>query len=212
MNARSDPDAMSLSTSMPAHTIPLPWRGLRWFVFACAGEASLGLIAVALGYVFHQSPLAGLHWRLADVGVGLAATVPPLLFFISMWKFDPAVLRDIRQALEQIVRPVFAPWSISQLALISILAGVGEEMLFRGLVQEKLSAVLGPVSALAVSSLLFGCVHPITWNYALVTTVIGFYLGGLLMATGNLLCPIVTHAAYDFLALVYFLRIRRQES
>jgi membrane protease YdiL (CAAX protease family) len=182
---------------------------LNWFLFACAGEAALGLLAVALGYALHQSPTTRLHWRFADAAIGLAASIPPLLWFVSMWKLEPALLRDIRLVLEQTVRPLFASWSIFQLAVISALAGVGEELLFRGLIQERLSTVIGPVSALVVSSLLFGCAHPITWNYAWVTALIGVYLGGLMMATGNLLCPIVTHAAYDFLALVYFLRIRR---
>ena len=35
--------------------------------------------------------------------------------------------------------------------------------------------------------------------------LIGIYLGWLLAATDNLLVPIVAHAAYDFLALVYLL-------
>jgi len=186
--------------------------GLSWFLLACAAEGSLGLIAVALGYALHQSPLARWHWRVEDAGIGLAAALPPLLFFLSLWKFDVAALRDIRLVLERNVRPLFSSWSIFQLAAISVLAGVGEELLFRGLIQEKLSAVIGPLPALAVASLLFGCVHPITWNYAWVTALIGVYLGGLMMATGNLLCPVVTHAAYDFLALVYFLRIHRAPS
>ena len=37
-------------------------------------------------------------------------------------------------------------------------------------------------------------------------TLIGAYLGFLWFAAGNLLAPITTHAFYDFVAPVYFLR------
>ena len=114
--------------------------------------------------------------------------------------------------MEETVRPLFAHWTLLQLAVISLLAGVGEEWLFRGFIQPALGAMIGPAWSLVATSFLFGCVHPITLNYALVTAGIGLYLGGLMMLTGNLLTPIVTHAAYDFAALVYFLRVYRPAS
>ena len=42
--------------------------------------------------------------------------------------------------------------------------------------------------------------------YAVIATLIGAYLGVLWFAAGNLLAPITTHAFYDFVAPVYFLR------
>jgi len=49
----------------------------------------------------------------------------------------------------------------------------------------------------------------ITWTYALFAAFIGAYLGWLWIWTGNLLTPMITHADYDFVALVYFFRFRR---
>ena len=63
--------------------------------------------------------------------------------------------------------------------------------------------------ALALASLLFAAAHLITWTYALIVAFIGAYLGLLLIWTGNLLTPMITHAVYDFIALVYFLRLYR---
>ena len=63
--------------------------------------------------------------------------------------------------------------------------------------------------ALVMASLLFGAFHLITWTYAIIGAFIGVYLGLLWIWTGNLLTPMITHAVYDFMALVYFLRIRR---
>ena len=43
-------------------------------------------------------------------------------------------------------------------------------------------------------------------RYAVIATLVGAYLGVLWFAAGNLLAPITTHAFYDFVAPVYFLR------
>ena len=184
-------------------------RQHRWFYVACAAEASLVPFAAILGYFFRHPPWGHCRWNGVDLLAGLAAGLPPFFLFLGMLKSKSSVLADVRQAMEETVRPQFAHWSILQLAVISLLAGVGEEWLFRGFIQPALGGMIGPAWSLVVASLLFGCVHPITLNYALVTVGIGLYLGGLMMLTGNLLAPIVTHAAYDFAALVYFLRVYR---
>ena len=66
-----------------------------------------------------------------------------------------------------------------------------------------------PTVGLIGASLLFGLAHLLTTSYAVVTALAGLYLGGLFLATDNLLAPIVTHAVYDFLALVYLVRRHR---
>jgi membrane protease YdiL (CAAX protease family) len=96
------------------------------------------------------------------------------------------------------------------LALVSISAGVGEELLFRGFLQAAIADWTNPWIALAIASLLFGLAHFITPMYAVLATLLGAYLGGLWLACDNLLAPIVTHALYDFLALVYLLRRPRR--
>jgi membrane protease YdiL (CAAX protease family) len=52
---------------------------------------------------------------------------------------------------------------------------------------------------------LFGLLHPITPTYAVLAALMGAYLGGVWLASGNLLVPIVAHALYDFIALAYLL-------
>ena len=89
---------------------------------------------------------------------------------------------------------------------ISILAGFGEEILFRGVIQHALTGVTGWAMALVVTSLLFGVAHIVTVSYFWYASVFGAAAGGLLLITGNLLAPIVTHVIYDFLALVYLVR------
>jgi len=63
--------------------------------------------------------------------------------------------------------------------------------------------------ALVLASVVFGAAHLLTWTYAIIAAFIGAYLGLLWIGTGNLLTPMITHAVYDFAALVYFCRVYR---
>jgi membrane protease YdiL (CAAX protease family) len=89
-------------------------------------------------------------------------------------------------------------------------AGLGEELLFRGLVQAGLARLIsGPAGiwiALLAASLLFGVFHWLSTTYALLAAAAGLYFGWLLIATGSLWPPVVAHALYDFAALWYLLR------
>jgi membrane protease YdiL (CAAX protease family) len=60
---------------------------------------------------------------------------------------------------------------------------------------------MGAWRALAVTSGLFGLLHPITPAYIVMAGLLGAYLGAVWIVTGNLLTVIVAHALYDFLAL-----------
>ena len=124
-----------------------------------------------------------------------------------MLRSSLAPLVRIRRLFDTQLRPLFESWSLIQLAFISALAGIGEELLFRGVIQGALDSIVGPAVALITASFLFGCAHLITVTYAIAATVIGVYLGLIWVLSGNLLVPIVAHAVYDFAALVYLLRI-----
>jgi len=132
-----------------------------------------------------------------------------LVLFWQTLRSQRKPLAQIRGFLENVVRPIFAPWSLLQLAAISLLAGLCEESLFRGVIQAGLASSAGPLPALVLASLLFGLCHFVNRAYAAVAAVIGFHFGLIWQFTGNLLPPITAHALYNFAALVYFLRLRR---
>jgi membrane protease YdiL (CAAX protease family) len=87
---------------------------------------------------------------------------------------------------------------------------LGEELLFRWAIQGGLAAWFdspsGQVLAVVIAAVLFGLCHFLNLAYAAVTFVIGIYFGGLMSWSGTWLAPALTHAAYDFLALVYLTR------
>lgn len=182
-------------------------HGQRWFWLGCSFQAGLGALGAGLlwiqGRPLEQLLNVELRWFL----LGLGAALPLLMFFHRVMTSRGGPFWPIRRVLEEKMRPVMAGWSISQLACISLLAGVGEELLFRGAIQGWASARWGEAAGLALASGLFGAAHSVNRTYAITAAVVGVYLGTLFQVSGGLLSPILTHALYDFLALVWFLRI-----
>lgn len=138
--------------------------------------------------------------------LGILASLPLLVLFFWLLHSSLPAFKRISEFLEDHVRAVFESWAIWQLVVISLLAGVCEEVFFRSVFQGGLARYIGTIPALVVASVVFGCFHLVTKTYAAIATLIGAYLGVVWLATGNLLAPMITHAVYDFVALTYFLR------
>ena len=163
----------------------LAWALSRW-------------LGISLGERLYLTPGAA--------GLGVVAAVPLLLGlrWIVATRLSP-FRRLVSLVVEQL-GPVLASRSAIELALLATLAGLAEEILFRGVVQTGLTSVLPSAGALVVTSAAFGLAHFVTPTYALLAAVAGLYLGTLFLLQGNLLVPIVAHAVYDFVALLYLVR------
>lgn len=184
----------------------------RWFRFTCGFEISLLLLAAIIARLAQRPLFADLHWNFEDALWGINATAPPLAVFVHSLQSDWKPFREIRGALDRTVGQLFRRFSVVQLLVVSALAGISEEVLFRAVAQGGLGESLGRMVALLVASVAFGCVHLLNWSYGCFSFLAGLYLGGLWLATGNLLTPMITHGLYDFLALVYYLRISRRDT
>jgi membrane protease YdiL (CAAX protease family) len=179
------------------------------FLAGCGFEVALLGGAFAWGWIFGCAPFADASFGIRAATIGVAAAIPPFCFFYwTLRSGVPGVVRH-RQMMEEVIRPLLGSWSVVQLAVISLFAGVCEEALFRGAIQGSLTQRMGTWWALILASMAFGAAHLITWTYAIIVVFIGLYLGLLWLWTGNLVAPITAHAVYDFVALVYFLRFYR---
>jgi uncharacterized protein len=179
------------------------------FSTGCLFELALLVCAVLCGWLFHRPGLTDIQWSLKSVLVGIVAAIPPFMFFIWTLNSKLRLCSHHRHLFESLLLPLLGRWSILQLLVISLVAGISEEAFFRGAIQGSLADRIGVMMALVLASVLFGAAHLITWTYAIIAAFKGAYLGLLWIWTGNLLTPIVTHAVYDFAALVYFLRVYR---
>jgi membrane protease YdiL (CAAX protease family) len=106
----------------------------------------------------------------------------------------------------EVLCPALAPCTAVDLVGIAALAGLGEEALFRGVLQGAFTLWWGFGPALAAASLLFGMAHAVTPAYAVLAALMGAYLGWAWYATENLLVPVLIHALYDLAVLLYLLR------
>ena len=184
------------------------WRLAFWM--GAAIEFSLLGLAMALACLMSVPIQDAWHWNAVDFGRGLVATIPMLLLLWWLMHSKFTSLRRIRGFIDHALRPALQGWSVWQLLAISVIAGLSEEFLFRALLQGWLEGAVGPAWALALASAAFGLCHWITPAYALVAALMGLYLGGLWWWSGNLLTPVVAHACYDFVALIWLLRVPRR--
>jgi uncharacterized protein len=85
---------------------------------------------------------------------------------------------------------------------VSLAAGIGEEIVFRGYLQRQLAAITGrPMIAILVQAILFGIGHAYEGPGAVADiVVIGLILGSLAAWRGNIRAAIPVHAALDILA------------
>jgi len=172
-------------------------------------EGGLMLLAILAGWALDLSPLAMVRMSWGAVGLGLAATVPLLLLPPWMVRSHWPPLVRLTRDVENLLIPWFGSLSVFSLALVALAAGLGEELLFRGVLQAQLALAWTGWAAVVTSSVLFGLVHLITPAYAALAALIGAYLGWLTLSSGNLLPSILVHTLYDFVALLYLLQRSR---
>lgn len=176
----------------------------RWFKLGF--EAGLAVLALVLGWILATPVLATFAWSWPDFGLGLLAVLPmEALFWFCLW-CPLAPFQRLRAIVDDLIVPIFRSDTLLDLLLISLAAGIGEEMLFRGFLQAYLTDRLGLWPAVALASIVFGLCHAITPTYLVLGAGMGVYLGLVWVYTGNLLTVIVAHTVYDFIALVLLVR------
>jgi len=162
----------------------------------------MAMLALGLGWFFGL-PVTG--WIRPDVmGVILGLLGVPVLLGILLLcrRFPVGSVGRLMRFMDATVKPFFLQCRPVDLLVVALFAGVGEELLFRGLIQGGLARWWGEWPALAVASVVFGLAHCMTREYAVFATVLGFLLGWLVIVTGDLTAAIVAHAGYDFVALL----------
>jgi uncharacterized protein len=185
------------------------------FAMAVMVEAAIAVLAVMLAWLFRVplgeqvapwgSPLA---WAVAR---GLAVTLPMLAVFWWLMHWNRPTVRQLREQVEWLVGEMFPMANPGQLALVAVLAGVGEELLFRGVIQTKLIDWTNPLAGLVIGSLLFGAAHALSKLYFVLATLIGLCFGWMVLHYNDLVAPMVAHSVYDFVALLYLSNIGRRK-
>lgn len=93
---------------------------------------------------------------------------------------------------------------------LSLAAGVGEEIVFRGYLLPYFDSLVGPAGAVLASTLLFGLGHAYQGAGGIIRTgAVGLLLAGAYLATGSLLAPVLLHVVIDAASgMVAYLALR----
>ena len=174
----------------------------RFLLLAALVQGGVLLLAILGGYLLGLSPAQLVRWSPRDLIGGLLAVLPMLL----VYRFSP----DLRKQATDTLGESLSRCRWYDLVGLAALAGIGEELLFRGVLYEGL-VPFNPWLALIVSSVAFGLLHALSWNYFLTATCIGFSLHALagISEPRNLLAPIIAHSVYDLVAFILLRRERR---
>ena len=206
------------------HDIPLSSEAQRatssnFIAYGILMETSLVPLAWIIGLLSGlwtlEELVAGSHLLLspAHLGLGVLATLPMLVLLVIVLRASGPAFVRMRAFLEETLAPAIRESSLVALLGLSLAAGMGEEWLFRGVLQSGLldwwESAPVPLVILVVA-IAFGVCHWITHLYFLLATITGIYLGWLYWATGSLVEPILAHVLYDFIALLVIARQRTE--
>lgn len=192
---------------MPPDPDPAPPRPAagELLALALAGESLLALLALAWSRVRDLPLRAGAGPWIGHAAAGAASAAA--LAAVNWWilRRAPAVrvVRALRRVFREVLDPLFANVGMREVVVVSLAAGIGEELAFRGALQPEIGLI--------PASLVFGALHTGgrgTLVFGAWAAVMGAALGGLAAATGGLLAPVVAHALYDAAALAW-IRHRR---
>ena len=167
-------------------------------------EGALLPLSLALSW------LLGISLNISPDGLaivfGVLGTLP--MWWLLVWarSLQLSAVKEFFGWVDTNLVPLFRGAKGWQIAAIAVLAGLGEEMLFRGLIQQGLLSWLGPWAGLLLASIAFGVAHWVSRTYMIFACIMGLYLGVLYWSSDNLLVPIIVHALYDYIALRILLR------
>jgi membrane protease YdiL (CAAX protease family) len=189
-------------------SLPTP---ARFFKLAVAFEGGLVLAGLAIGWLMSPPAWELAIWSVRAVLLGLLWSLPLLGTLVFLRQCRGGAVGRLNCTVDVLLVPLFNGLALWHFAVISLLAGVGEELLFRGILQRLLSDWLGELWAIVLTSVVFGLAHLITPLYGLLAALVSAFLGWLFIRYENLAVPMVTHAMYDFVALAYLVRPQKYE-
>lgn len=168
-------------------------------------EGGTVLLALVLGWWAGINPWSDVTWTWPAVSIGLLATAPIFLVY--------GFARDTRTVAIEAIGPALSLCRWYDLIVLAALAGLGEELLFRGVLQPWLSTA-SPWVGFVAANVLFGLVHRVTPTYALIAGGLGMYLSVIAFHVpgGNLLSAIIAHGLYDYIAFLLIVQEYRSRS
>ena len=205
-------DESLMSGMLPADALePERWKmrfllGLRHFAtFSAAGFLTVwlfyrGITRPVPGWADYLQSRQWPSWRTAGLAaLLLLVSVPLVLYLFQINKMLPLpdsfheMEQQANEAIKALLRMDHFGEFLGNLTLIALLPAIGEEIVFRGVVQQQLMRrITNPWSALLVSAAVFSFFH-FQFEGFLPRLLLGFLLGWLYWQTRNFWVPVIAH-------------------
>ena len=140
---------------------------------------------------------------------GLVAAFFIVLFLHSSWiltfrivEFQPEIFKTL-----SFINDVPALQAWSAIIGISMVAGICEEIGYRGYLQKPLEQKYGPIVAISISSIIFIVIHlHQAWLVSILVPAffVSFMIGYLAYATNSLIPGIIAHVTFDIINVSYW--------
>jgi hypothetical protein len=170
-------------------------------------EGGMFVAALVIGLLAGVPLWEGASVGWSSVSMGMAAGLALLAAAATITESNLPFAVQMRRDIDRLLI-LFRGATLADFLVISILAGLGEEALFRGLLQTGLAGVLGVPLAIGLAAIAFGFAHFISNAYVMFAAVLGVFFGMLQAWSGNIVVPMIAHATYDFVALCFVYRGR----
>lgn len=145
--------------------------------------------------VFFQGTM---HWLLPIFGLTILVLAFSMsVYWLQLRALIPIAPATVNFALTPQPFPDALWYLIATSFILSIIAPIAEEFVFRGLVLNRLMAAFGFWGGLGLSSMIFGLFHVNFFGAFLFAVVASL----LYLKTGNLLVPILLHIANNLIAV-----------
>jgi CAAX amino terminal protease family. len=144
---------------------------------ACFFEAALIPLAILLGWIGSINPFANIFFTETALANGVIGTIPLILIFLAFEQIQAKSVGNIRRLLLETLGPGLLDRHWTDLLILALIAGIAEELLFRGVIQPWIEQFWGVTAGLVISNCMFGLVHAVTPLYALLAGIVGMYLG-----------------------------------
>lgn len=192
---------------------------LYWAMVATIGVSQLAMAGVALAaWKLTRKPFRERlgftrpHISDRDSVVVLLAGAVPFVLAMTFASLMPSL--GSPDAIVELWSDCTLPQTALWVAMIGLLPGVIEEVLFRGLIQRGFMRRFSPVVSIVITSLLFAAMHLDPPSMALAL-VMGLWLGFVAWKTGSIVLTALTHIAVNAgwnIAMIVVARTEPSES
>lgn len=173
------------------------------------GTLSLVSFAVILGYVYRRTDLNWEYvWRLFNRDFDLRVWPCVAISVVGLGMLDSELMKVVIRIvpMPEWMQEVYRSGILSRTSFLSALFGavlvapLGEELLFRGIILSGLLANYTRIHAIVWSAVLFGMLHLDLWH--LVPIILsGLVLAWWVIRTGSLLPALFGHALNNLIAV-----------